>query len=340
MCKVTNNFYLLVLYFIFFIYLCSDFNNNAMQNLFKTAFLCCMLTAGCLFVACEKMVIDDQNQTTVTNGQANVIIHVTDMDAGWNNMTSRAKVNISEVCSRLCFAVYQGDSRVKYENQKNSDDGFGTFALKLDEGTYTLLVVGHSGSANPSTTNPAKVQFSNPSSSGGTGFTDTFYYYGSLTIGSDGANVDISMRRATAMFRLKTNDSKPDNVVKFQFYYEGGSGALDATTGFGCVNSKQSVFVDAAESGQLQFEMYTFPHEDPDEVTFTVKAFDASDNILYTKEFKNVKMQRNCITQYSGNFFTTTEDIPDDPVTPQPSEPSSYVVMVDPEWSEIFEYTY
>ena len=100
------------------------------------------------------------------------------------------------------------------------------------------------------------------------------------------------------------------------------------------------MFVDAAESGQLQFEMYTFPHEDPDEVTFTVKAFDASDNILYTKEFKNVKMQRNCITQYSGNFFTTTEDIPDDPVTPQPSEPSSYVVMVDPEWSEIFEYTY
>jgi hypothetical protein len=53
-------------------------------------------------------------------------------------------------------------------------------------------------------------------------------------------------------------------------------------------------------------------------------------------------MQRNCITQYSGKFFVS-----DDPKTPdpQPETPkedtsSSFTVMVDPEWGNVFKYNY
>ena len=311
-----------------------------MSRLMKS-FIGQLFIAVSLLTACEKM---PEDATTLPSGPAtgqNVVIRVSGIDAGWDDQSTRSLVNISEVCSRVCFAVYQDGSRKTYKNQKAGDDNFGTFSMSLAEGTYQLLVLGHSGAANPTTTNPAKIQFSNPGSSGGTGFTDTFYYYGTIVVGSSMVQVDISMKRATAMFRLKTADDKPAAVKRFQFYYEGGSGALDATTGYGCVASKQSVFVDATESGPQQFEMYTFPHQEQDEVTFTVKAFDASDNILYQKVFANVKMQRNCITQYTGKFFTNGDVTPpEEPEDPDPVEPSSLVIKVDPEWGQIFDITF
>lgn len=320
---------------------------NARTMRHKISKISLLFFIGCLLTSCEKMIIEEESGQGTNQAKHNVVIRIADMDAGWDGASSRTQVPISEVCSRLQFAVYQDGSRVKYDNQKNGDNGYGTFSLQLEAGTYQLMALGHSGASNVTTTKPEKLQFTNPGSSSGTGFTDTFYYYGNMVVGSDGAQVDISMERATAMFRLKTSDNKPANVKKFQFYYTGGSGALDATTGLGCVNSKQTVPVtlDDAQTGQpLTFEMYTFLHQQSGTVTFTVTAFDDSDVILYTKEFK-AQMKRNCITQYTGRFFTNDDvEEPEDPEKPDdsgnPSEPSSGIVYVDPEWSDVFEHTF
>ncbi len=88
--------------------------------------------------------------------------------------------------------------------------------------------------------------------------------------------------------------------------------------------------------------MYTFLHDETGEVNFTVKAFDSNNIILYTREFTKVNMQRNCITQMKGDFFTNDGDDPkeDEPEPSLPEEPSTTVVQVDPEWGQIFEYTY
>ena len=295
--------------------------------------------------SCEKAVMDDSD-VTETTAKGNVVIRVTNVEAGWASSDTRALVNVAEVCSRLCFAVYQDGNRKSYKNQAVADSDFGTFSLQLEEGIYQILVLAHSGNANPATTNPAKLQFTNPDSSKGTGFTDTFFYYGDLIVGDEGTQLDISMKRATAMFRLVTTDVKPAAVKKFQFYYEGGSGALDATTGLGCIDSKQSVFVttgDELTGKTLQFDMFTFLHAEEDEVTFTVKAFSANESILYEKEFSGVSMQRNCITRYTGDFFTNGDVIepdPDEPDTPQPDKPSAVTVMVDPEWGGVFDFTF
>lgn len=302
----------------------------------------CVLLVVSVFSSCEKAVLDD-----VTNSESqssNVVIRVANIESGWSGADTRAMVNVSEVCSRLCFAVYQSGTRVKYKNQAAGDSDFGVFSLELESGSYQVLVLAHSGNSNPATTNPSKLQFTNPESSNGTGYTDTFYYYGDLVVSGDKTTLDISMKRATSKFCLVTTDVKPDNIKKFQFYYEGGSGALDATTGFGCVNSKQSVFVnlDDSQTGQtLQFEMYTFLHAESGNVTFTVKAFDAKEDIIFSKEFKDVPMQRNCITRYTGKFFAADKpDVPDTPDDPDPEDPSSIVVMVDPEWATVLDYTF
>lgn len=306
-----------------------------------------ILLGSFLLASCEKMLMEEEGGQSTNNENHNVVIHIADMEAGWDGANSRAQVQISEVCSRLQFAVYQNGSRVKYANQIVGDSDYGTFSLQLGAGSYQLLALGHSGAKNVTTTKPEKLQFTNPGASGGTGFTDTFYYYGDMDVSSDGAYVDINMERATAMFRLKTVDAKPANVKKFQFYYTGGSGALDAITGLGCVNSKQSVFVelDDTQTGQpLTFEMYTFLRQESSTVTFTVTAFNDNEDALYTKEFK-VPMKYNSITQYTGNFFTNDNtEVPEEPETSDdpndPKVPSSGIVYLDPEWADIFEYTY
>lgn len=299
-----------------------------------------MLLAVCILTGCEKMPDDEAVVSSSSTSGKNVVISISGIDAGWDGNSTRSLVPISEVCSRVCFAVYQDDTRLVYKNQKAGDADFGSYSITLEAGTYQLLVLGHSGAANPTTTNPAKIAFSNPTSSNGTGFTDTFYYYGTIVVNNGTTQLNINMKRATAMFRLKTTDTKPTAVKKFHFYYTGGSGTLDATTGYGCVASKQSVLVDATESGCQQFDVYTFPHQEEDEVTFTVKAIGANDNMLYSKEFVNVKMKRNCITQYSGKFFTNSDVTPpEEPDDSDSSEPSS-VIKVDPEWGQIIEKTF
>ena len=309
------------------------------KNLFT---LLTTIVVGHVFLSCEKAVIDDVDDSG--SKTSNVTIRVSDIEAGWTGSETRAMVSVAEVCSRLCFAVYQNGTRIKSKNQSTTDSDFGEFSLDLESGSYQVLVLAHSGNGNPTTTHPDKLQFTNPDSSGGTGFTDTFYYYGDMEVTGETTQLDINLKRATSMFRLTTSDTKPANIKKFQFYYEGGSGTLDATTGFGCVKSKQSVMVnlnDSQTDQPLQFDMYTFLHDETGKVSFTVKAFNANEDIVYTKEFNDVPMQRNCITQYTGKFFVNDNpDVtPDDP-TLDPDEPSTVKIMVDPEWTTVYDYTF
>ena len=148
------------------------------------------------------------------------------------------------------------------------------------------------------------------------------------------------------MFRFVTTDVKPEKVKKLRFQYTGGSGALDATTGFGCVDSRQTVFVETGDelTGKtLQCDMYTFLHAETGAVTFSVEAYDKNDDRIYEREFENVNMQRNCNTQYSGKFFVSDDPQTPDPQPETPKEedtPSSFTVMVDPEWGNVFRYNY
>lgn len=297
-----------------------------------------LLTVLC---SCEKAVIDDNVPSNPQAGGelVNVVIKVSGTEAYSNVEPTRSNVPVSEVCTKLCFAVYQNGERVKYDNQKVTASDFGTLTMSLEQGTYQLLIVGHSGSANPSTTKPDQVKFTNITSSGGTGYTDTFYYYGTLTVTSDMTDKQYVLKRATAMFRLVTNDDKPSNVKRFYFYYTGGSGQLDVTTGYGNASSQQKVYIDLDEStdGQpLTLEVYTFPHQDSNIVTFKIEALGANDQTLYSKEIK-AKMERNVITQYSGNFFTgSVPDTPTDPDTPS----GNSSVLVDTEWGNLLEYEF
>lgn len=303
-----------------------------------------LLLAVQLLTACETVVFEEEEASGGNNTPGKLVISVAGTESYGDQGSTRTPIDVTKTCGRLCFAIYQDGTRVKSVNQKAGDSDFGTATFSLDAGEYEVLILGHNSNGNPSTTNPQKIQFTNGTSASGTGFSDTFYYYGDLSFdGTSASKQEFMLTRATAMFRLVVNDNIPSNVQKFYFYYTGGSGTLDATSGFGCVNSKQNAIIDVGTTRPATFELYTFPHEEDDQVTFTVKALTANDDIVHEREFKNVWMRRNTISQYSGSFFSKENITPDNPPVDNPPitpTASSWTIKADTVWAAVNEYSY
>ena len=254
------------------------------------------LTIGIfLLMSCEKPLIED---SAPSQSQGNLTLSILQLEqTPFGDIKNTAS---DAACTHLNFAVYQGGKRIKQTNQTIDDPAFGTATLQLDEGTYQLVVVAHSSAKNPAMTNPQKIQFTNAD-----GFTDTFLYEDELTVTGESQHLPLSLRRITSRCHFVITDDIPANVTKVRFYYTGGSGAFDATTGFGCVKSKQSVFFDVTD-GQKQFDLYTFLHDTQGTVHLLVTAYDAGDNVVTEHDF-DVPMTQNSVINISAPLFHTQE---------------------------------
>ena len=260
----------------------------------------CILCTLLSLSSCEKAITDDDSVVSgsAADKNANLRVTVFSIEKTPFETFTRAATPASEACTRLNFAIYdEGGSRVKQVNQTSAEADFGKASFQLAEGDYLLVVVGHSSTGNPTMTDPTKVQFTNA-----TGYTDTYLCCANVTIGEEKVDYQVSLDRITALCRFVLTDTEiPSEVKKLRFYYTGGSGAFNATTGLGCVNSKQDVKFDIT-SAQKQFDLYTFLHDTEGTIHLTVSALDASGVEILQRDF-DVPMQQNYITWLSGPFF-------------------------------------
>lgn len=239
-----------------------------------------------LLASCEKFVYDDSNEE-----DANLKISAS---VPYQNYTKAVRP-LGEICSKISFAVYKDGERVKYVNQKDDDKNYGNVALSVTPGHYSVVVIGHSGSSSATTTNINKVTFSSK-------VTDTFLYCKEIDIDNESANISATLSRVVAMFRLVVTDEFPSNVTQLKFYYTGGSSTIDAETGLGCVESRQTEYRDVV-NGQDTFDIYTFPHDETDVLKIVVTALDAEGNAICEREFNNIEVTVNMITRCTGNLF-------------------------------------
>ena len=252
------------------------------------------------FVSCEKPITsgDDVDTNKAVSPDDNLVVRVPT-----DGLSS----------SRLNFAVYDTDgTRVKQVNQQIPLSRTASFQLapqrrssppscaasfQLAPGSYFLVVVAHSSDGNPTMTNPRKIQFTNAQ-----GFTDTFLYSEYITIADERKELNVTPKRIVSLCRFVLTDDYPADVAKMRFYYTGGSGAFDATTGLGCVNSRQSQVFNITD-GRKTFDLYTFLHDTEGTIRLTVSALDVSDVELTRREF-DVPMKQNRITSMTGSYFT------------------------------------
>ena len=180
-----------------------------LRNKYCSAFLALfVMSVVFVLVSCEKPLIAEENNAVDTKGNLRVSVFqiekmpLASLFPGVSQTTTRGAQAVSEVCTRLNFAVYDiDDSRVKQVNQTADQTNFGTASFQLEEGTYQLVVVGHSANGNPTMTNPTKIQFTNA-----TGYTDTFLCYGEVTIGEEAVDLQVSLDRIVALCRFVVTD--------------------------------------------------------------------------------------------------------------------------------------
>lgn len=259
------------------------------------------MAVACLMTACEKPYVGVDPEQPIDEN-VNVIVRIAgfetiDFD---NNVVTKAPVNITELCSRINVVVYDGETKLKSVAQKQGDAGFGTVGFDLPQGTYTLAVIAHNSDGTATVTTLDKISFKNNR------VTDTFSYCSELEVTGEQQVVDVELKRVVAMFRMVLTQPLQDNIRQLKFYYTGGSSTLSALTGYGSVNSKQTVVLDV-ESGQTQFDVYTIPHAETGKLKMTITALDATETPQHERVFEEVPVQRNKVTRYTGNFY---EDAP------------------------------
>ena len=254
----------------------------------------CALTALVL-MGCEKPLISEgEEESEDTEGNLTVTV----WQSGHEPFPTMTRATSLDDYNRLNYAIYTSDgTRVKQVNQTRENTGFGSATFQLEPATYQVVVVAHNCNKNPTMTNLNKIQFTNAM-----GYTDTSLYYGEVEVTEEHKDVQVDLERIVSLCRVIITDEYPEDVTQMRFQYKGGSGAFDAKTGYGCVNSTQTLFFDVT-NGQKQFDLYTYLHDEGGTLHLLATAYDDADNVIHEREFE-VPMLYNQITRFSGPFFT------------------------------------
>lgn len=261
--------------------------------------------------SCEKFALDDSG-TNSHDANANVIIHAS---VAKNNSTgTRSEEEDEEIegkpledyCSRLSIAIFDGEEKVKTLNLTAEKDGYDDIGINLDAGKYRMVAIGHNGSGNCTISSPEKVKFYKNK------ITDTFFYYGTFNV-IDGEDTDdyILLNRAVAQFKVHITDATiPAEAHSIKFYYTGGSSTLDAVTGYGCVQSRQTESFKLQE-GKRDYSVYTFPREENKGLKMTINILDADAQSIKEYSKEGVPVKRNNITQTNISIKDHTISDPD-----------------------------
>ena len=274
------------------------------------------------FISCEKVELPSTNNENPQEDGVRICFTISNIEqVAFDNGMVNTRAAITDLCSRITFAFFQDDEKIKQVSQKASDNGFGNLTVSLPSGSYKFVVLAHNGTDNPTVTSLDKMTFGNNGK-----LADTFYYYGELDA-TESKDVNLSLKRVVAMVRFIITDAVPADVKKMKFEYTGGSSSLNATTGLGCVKSQQEetfTVEEAAHTGQSQYEIYTIPHATDGTLKLTVKALMNDDEEYKKQTFEEVPVTINKITKYTGKFFENTQ---------KPGE-MKISLNTDDEWTE------
>lgn len=251
-----------------------------------------MLLTG---ASCEKMVIGSE-----ADEEANVVVTVSSIEQ--TPFKSMTRATLADVCTRVSFIIFNKEGvRVDQKNQEIGDEDFGQVRFTLPVGDYRLVIVAHSAHGNPTvnkrtTSKNESVSFSNTN-----GFSDTFFDSRNLTVGEEPVALEIDLTRIVAMIRFINEDPLPVNADSVKIFYTGGSGSIDALSGWGNVKSEQYVGFGRAHLSS-PYVVYTIPRLDSDALDVTVSTFQNTDLLTATK-INGVPIRRNSITTCRGAIF-------------------------------------
>lgn len=282
-----------------------------------------------MMAACEKPIIEEVSKKDI-DANANVTLRFTTYG---QQAFTRSAEPLTDQASRLSVAIFRQDgTKVKNVNQMSTDGGFGTVAVSLAEGTYKVVAVAHNSTeGNATISSTEKVTFASNKMS------DTFACCETLSV-LDGSAIEeeLLLQRVVAMIRLTVTGTIPNEVARLKFYYTGGSSTLNPSTGYGCVQSKQTEYRPVVLDGSAVkvYELYTAPHELNDVLKLVITAQDSDNQTLNEWTMENIPVTRNKITTWSGALFC------DDGTGSGGTGSGGIGITLDTEWDGTLTYTW
>ena len=244
----------------------------------------------------------------------------------FSHAATKGQGNLQEACSVINYAIYNmSDGKLdKQINQKASDDQFGTLTLKLEEGSYHLVVVAHNGDANATMSDRSKITFQNNSRRR---ITDTFLYSSDISVVKDMQPLNLDLDRVVTKVELRlVADSVPPSVEMMEFEIgTGGSSGLNTLNGYGTRSTKYTDKISVSP-GDTLIEVYTFVYEGAETTKMTVTAKDNAGQEVKKILLENIPIARNRITRYSGVLFG------------KESINTQSMVCINREWAGLNEY--
>lgn len=277
--------------------------------------VCCVIVAAIMLAACEKPILDSEDSTPT--GNVTLTFTATNSDASTRaapvpagspaGVTRAATTNLALYFQKLNVMLFDAWGEKAFSTVKTQtadDSGFGSLTCQLQEGTYTVVAVGHSSIKSATIKSPQMVQFT---ASDGEKLTDTFCYCGQIEVGNEDLQHTFQMQRVAAMVQFKLTDKTvPESFTKMVIAYTGGSANFNPTTSEGTTKSTQSE--NRQRSDTSTYQVFTFPYmADVGTLKMTLTAYDADGNTLRQRVFESVPVTRNRITTYTGQFFDGTE---------------------------------
>ena len=205
-------------------------------------------------------------------------------------------ITITDVCTHLDIFIKDDADNITTINQTSSTTGYGSASIVLNKTkTYTIYAVGHSCSG-AATLSEGVISFPDVNLS------ETFYYTDTFT--PTASVKTCAMDRKVARFSLWITDVIPEEVTKItiQASSSGRKLNVDGTAADLAARTREFTSWTSAASGTL-FSMNILPTSmtEATTMTFTVTAYNSSDETVETKTFRDYK------TMYKGTFFTSNE---------------------------------
>jgi len=254
--------------------------------------------AAVAMAGCEKAILPDVE--TSGTGAVAVMLEFTTTNTDY---PTRAASGIAAHASKLNVQLFDEDGQKVFstvKTQTKDDDGFGTMAVELSDGVYTVVAVAHSSDRSATIKSPSVVQFT---AQDGEKLTDTFCHVSTVEVSGESHSFALPMYRAVAMVQLHlTDETLPEDVWYIKADYSGGSANVNPTTLEGITKSNQS---ERRIKNDLRLhQFFTFPYmSETGTLKMTISATTSDGTVLRQRTFDAVPVKRNRITTYEGNLF-------------------------------------
>lgn len=206
----------------------------------------------------------------------------------------------------ITLAFYDVDGTEKYKHTQLKTDNttfttFGEFTCDLPVGSYTMVVLGYASDYAITLTSPTAAAYTEDK------VRETFSATQAVTITSAAAvELTPTLHRIVSKFQLLSTDPRPAGVSQIKLTFAAGGQSFNPTTGLATDNSGiiNSIAPSANIGTTINVSGHLFLATDEQKIDVTIEVLDASDNVLFTKQVKDVPFKRNRLTTLSGAIFT------------------------------------